>query len=79
MKNDLTIIMTAISLKKNQKGIIKKIDVINKIQRQRLLDLGFLPNEEIMCYAKLKGNVAFKVKYSIFALRTEIANQIILK
>ena len=71
--------MTAINLKKNQKGIIKEISVTNKIQRQRLLDLGFLPNEEILCYAKTRGNIAFEVKSSIFALRSEIAKQIILK
>jgi len=71
--------MTAISLKVKQKGIIKEIRVTNQIQRQRLLDLGFLPNEEIMCYAKIKGNIAFEVKSSIFALRSEMAEQIILK
>lgn len=71
--------MTAISLKKNQKGIIKEINTTDNIQRQRLLDLGFLPNEEIMCYAKTRGNIAFEVKSSIFALRSETAEQIILK
>ena len=71
--------MTAISLKKNKKGIIKEINTTDNIQRQRLLDLGFLPNEEIMCYAKTRGNIAFEVKSSIFALRSETAEQIILK
>ena len=70
---------TAAHLKKYQFGKIKKLNVDNQGQRQRLLDLGFLPNETIKCHAKISGIIAFEIKSSIFALRTEIANKIILE
>ena len=71
--------MSARELKIKQKGIIKEIVVEDKQQRQRLLDLGFIPGTEISCYRKIFGSSAFEVKGSVFGLRNEMAKDIILE
>ncbi len=71
--------MSADKLIKNQKGIIKKIIGENNLERQRLLDIGFIPGTDISCYQKVFGTYAFKVKGSHFALRRETAKNIILE
>jgi Fe2+ transport system protein FeoA len=71
--------MTAFDLKRGEFGFIDVIKLKNKKEKQRLYDLGFLPNEKIKLYEKISGTVAFEIKSSIFALRKETANKIILK
>jgi Fe2+ transport system protein FeoA len=71
--------MSAIDLKINEVGIIKELVMKNKIQRQRLMDLGFISNQKIELYRKSYGIYGFKILDSVFALRKEDAQQIILK
>jgi len=70
--------MTAKNLKVKETGIIKELAFDNKEQRQRMMDLGFLPNVEIKCYAKTYGSTAFVVKESMFGIRNQDAEMIIL-
>jgi Fe2+ transport system protein FeoA len=69
---------TAKDLKISEKGIIKEINLEDKIQRKRLYDFGFIPNEEISCYAIIANTFAFEVKNSVFAFRNDVAEKIIL-
>jgi Fe2+ transport system protein FeoA len=71
--------MSADKLKKNQKGVIKKIIGENNLERQRLLHLGFVPGTNISCYQRVFGIYAFEVKGGHFAIRKESAKNIILK
>ena len=70
--------MTAKSLKLNQSGVIKELRFSNKQQHSRMMDLGFVPNTQIKCYAKGFGSTAFEVKGGIYGLRNEDAKNIIL-
>jgi Fe2+ transport system protein FeoA len=71
--------MTARNLKKNETGIIKEIRFNNKQQHYRMMDLGFIPNTLIKCYAKTFGTVVFEVKGGMYAIRNEDAEKIILE
>ena len=71
--------MSASDLNVNEKGIIKELTTDDKPIRRRLLDLGFIPNEEIFCYKKVSGTYAFIVMGCIYGIRKEIAMNIILK
>ena len=70
--------MSAANLKRKEKGIIKEITATN-VQRQRLMDLGFMPKQEITCQTRVFGTYAFKVMGSLYGIRKELAEQIILK
>ena len=70
--------MSAAELKKNQKAIIKEI-VGEGLTKQRLMDLGFIPNQEIKCMTKVLDTYALKVMGSQYGLRKEAAEQIILE
>lgn len=71
--------MCANDLKINEKGIIKEILGNNRIQRQRILDIGFIPKTEISCYIKIFSISIFKVKGGLFGLRNESSKYIILE
>lgn len=71
--------MSADKLKRNQKGIIKKIIGEDNMERQRLLHLGFVPGTKISCYQRVFGTHAFEIKGGHFAIRKETAKNIILE
>ena len=71
--------MTASKLKVGEIGVIKELDFENKIQRHRMMDLGFIPDVEIKCLTKTFGTTAFEVKGSKYGVRNEDAEQIKLK
>ena len=71
--------MTAKKLKIGETGVIKEMTFDNKIQHRRMMDLGFIPNEEIKCSNKTMGSTAFEVKGTKYGLRNEDAEKIILK
>ena len=71
--------MTAKKLKVGETGIIKEINFDNRIQYRRMMDLGFIPNEEITCCNKTFGSTAFEVKGTKYGIRNEDAINILLK
>jgi len=71
--------MTAKKLKVGENGIIKKLNFENKIQHQRMMDLGFLPETEIKCTNKTFGSTALEVKGTKYGIRNNDAKNIILK
>lgn len=71
--------MNANKLKVGETGTIKEINFDDRIQHHRMLDLGFLPETKIRCYAKTFGSTAFIVKGGMFGLRNEDAENIILE
>ncbi len=71
--------MSVKDLKKNQKGVVKEIIGDNRLQRQRLFDLGFVPGQEVTCKQRVFGTYAIEVMGSKYGLRSEVVETIILK
>lgn len=71
--------MCAKNLKIGQIGIIKELKFDNRLQQQRMMDLGFIPNTEIKCINKTFGSTAFEVKGSKYGIRNRDAEKIVLK
>lgn len=62
----------------NDTAIIAKIE--ESEYKQRLMENGFVPNQEIKILAKLSksGNIAISLKGTILASRSEIFNTILV-
>lgn len=68
--------MNANKLKKGERAIIKELTFVDNIQHRRMMDLGFIPNTEIICRNKVFGTTAFEVKGTKYGIRNEDAEQI---
>ena len=70
--------MSAFDLKPDQTGIVQEIKHSGN-QRNRMLDLGFVPNTQIKCTFRNRSLIAFDVKNSIMAIRNDDAKKIIIQ
>lgn len=66
-------------LKIGEKGIIKEISPSSELRR-RLMDIGFLKGEEVLCTLKSFGGgmTAYEIKGTVIALREKNAREILI-
>ena len=70
---------TLADLKPGEKGIIKEILPSSELRR-RLMDIGFLKGEEVLCTLKSLGGgmTAFEIKRTVIALRESNAREVFI-
>jgi Fe2+ transport system protein FeoA len=70
--------MNLVDIKKNQRALIKSINLDNEKYIQRLRDIGFYEGSEITCLKKapLWGPNVYQVNNSVFSLDSSITKEI---